>query len=256
MKLQGKTIIVTAAGRGIGKGCAVELARAGATLVINDRPGSEDLAPTVQELRGLGADVKGVEADVFTRTGCETLLNEALHQAGPIHGLVSCPALQRVSPFLALSPDDFQRVIEATLFSGFHMSQLVARQMVEQRIAGKLVFISSVLAQRPMARKSAYCAAKAGLNQFAQTIAIELASHRINVNVIEPGWIDTPGEREAFTPKFFEEEAPKLPWGKLGTPQDIGRAALFLMSPDADYITGTILPVDGAFRFRDGRMLD
>ncbi|MBA2113830.1 SDR family NAD(P)-dependent oxidoreductase [Bremerella alba] len=256
MKLQGKTIIVTAAGRGIGKGCAVQLARAGATLVINDRSGSEDLAATVQELCDLGADVKGIEADVFTRTGCETLLKEALQQAGPIHGLVSCPAFQRVSAFLDLNPEDFQRVIQGTLFSGFHMSQLVARQMVDQQIEGKLVFISSVLAQRPMAHKSAYCAAKAGLNQFAQTIAIELARHRINVNVIEPGWIDTPGEREAFTPKFFEEEAPKLPWGKLGTPQDIGRAALFLMSPDADYITGTILPVDGAFRFRDGRMLD
>ncbi|WP_417745194.1 SDR family NAD(P)-dependent oxidoreductase [Rosistilla oblonga] len=256
MKLKDKTIIVTAAGRGIGKGCAVELARAGATLIINDRPGSQDLMPTVQELRDQGANVKGVEADVFTRSGCEGLLREAVEQSGPVHGLVSCPAYQKVSPFLDLCPDDFERVIQGTLFSGFHMSQLVARQMVDEGIAGKLVFISSVLAQRPMAQKSAYCAAKAGLNQLAKTIAVELASRHINVNVIEPGWIDTPGEREAFTPKFFEEEAPKLPWGRLGSAQDIGRAAAFLISPDADYITGSVLPVDGAFRYRDGRMLD
>ncbi|WP_146597163.1 SDR family NAD(P)-dependent oxidoreductase [Novipirellula galeiformis] len=204
----------------------------------------------------MGANVNGVEADVFTRAGCEHLLCEAVKQSGPVYGLVSCPAFQKVSPFLDLLPDDFEKVIQGTLFSSFHMSQLVARQMVDEGVAGKLVFISSVLAQRPMAQKSAYCAAKAGLNQLARTIAVELASHRINVNVIEPGWIDTPGEREAFTPKFFEDETPKMPWGRLGTAQDIGRAATFLMSPDADYITGTVLPVDGAFRFRDGRMLD
>ncbi|QDS89827.1 3-oxoacyl-[acyl-carrier-protein] reductase FabG1 [Rosistilla ulvae] len=256
MKLKDKTIIVTAAGRGIGKGCAVELANQGASLIVNDRPGSQDLQATVEELRDQGANVHGVEADVFTRSGCEGLLREAEEQSGPVYGLVSCPAFQKVSPFLDLQPEDFENVVQGTLFSSFHMSQLVARQMVDEGIAGKIVFISSVLAQRPMAQKSAYCAAKAGLNQLAMTIAVELACHRINVNVIEPGWIDTPGEREAFTPKFFEREATKLPWGKLGTARDIGRAATFLMSPDADYITGAILPVDGAFRYRDGRMLD
>ncbi|UUO04534.1 SDR family oxidoreductase [Blastopirellula sp. J2-11] len=256
MRLKDQTIIVTAAGRGIGKGCAIELAREGAALIINDRPGGKDLQSTVQELRDSGASVIGVEADVFTRAGCEALLRQAVEQSGPIHGLVSCPAFQTVASFLQLPPEDFEKVVQGTLFSGFHMSQLVAQQMVEQSLLGKIVFVSSVLAQRPMAGKSAYCAAKAGLNHLARTIAVELTSHRINVNVIEPGWIDTPGEREAFSPEFFAEETPKLPWGRLGTPRDIGRAAAFLMSSDADYITGTVLPVDGAFRFRDGRMID
>ncbi len=140
MKLKDKTIIVTAAGRGIGKGCAVELAREGAILIVNDRPGSQDLTATVHELRDLGANVNGVEADVFTRAGCEHLLREAVKQSGPIYGLVGCPAFQKVSPFLDLHPDDFEKVIQGTLFSNFHMSQLVARQMVEEGVAGKLAF--------------------------------------------------------------------------------------------------------------------
>ncbi|MFI4874023.1 MAG: SDR family NAD(P)-dependent oxidoreductase [Blastopirellula sp. JB062] len=256
MRLKNQTILVTAAGRGIGQGCATELAREGATVIVNDRPGSQELRTTVQMLRDDGANAYGIEADLFTHAGCETLLRQAVQTVGPIHGLVSCPAYQKVAPFLELQPADFEKVLQGALFSGFYMSQLAAKQMVEQGGYGKIVFISSVLAQRPMANKSAYCAAKAGLNQLAATIAIELASHRINVNVIEPGWIDTPGEREAFSSAFIEQEGAKLPWGRLGDSQEIGKAAAFLMSSDADYVTGAVLPVDGAFRYRDGRMLD
>ena len=97
----------------------------------------------------------------------------------------------------------------------------------------------------------AYNAAKAGLNHMAFTIAAELIQHRINVNVIEPGWIDTPGEHETFGDKMLAEEGAKLPWGRIGQPSDIGRAAAFLCSDDADYITGTSLVVDGGFCLRD-----
>jgi glucose 1-dehydrogenase len=105
----------------------------------------------------------------------------------------------------------------------------------------------------PLARSAPYNAAKAGLNHLARTIAAELAQHRINVNVIEPGWIDTPGERAAFGDDVIAEQGPQLPWGRLGTPADIGRTAAFLCSPDADYITGTVLAVDGGFRLKDCR---
>ena len=118
---------------------------------------------------------------------------------------------------------------------------------------GKILFISSVQAQMPMARSTAYNAAKAGLNHMARTIATELAAHRINVNVIEPGWIDTPGERVAFDEQVIRQQGDRLPWGRLGTPEDIGRAAAFLVSDAADYITGSVLCVDGGFRFKDCR---
>jgi len=256
MNLRGKTAIVTGAGRGIGKGCALELARAGANVVINDRCGSPDLATTEQDIRQLGRDCEAVEADVFSRAGCESLVSAALKAASRIDILISNPALGMRCDFLDYKPEDFERVIAATLVSGFHISQLVARHMVEHGDGGKIVFISSVQAEMPMARSVAYGAAKAGLNHMARTMAVELSRHRINVNVIEPGWIDTPGEHVAFSAEVIRQEGAKLPWGRLGTPEDIGSAAVFLASDAADYISGSVLPVDGCFRFKDCRASD
>jgi glucose 1-dehydrogenase len=105
----------------------------------------------------------------------------------------------------------------------------------------------------PYARSVAYNAAKAGLTHMATSIAVELCRHRINVNVIEPGWIDTPGERATFGEEQLRERAATLPWGRLGQVEDIGRAAAFLASEDADYITGAVLRVDGGFWWKDCR---
>ncbi len=251
MKLQNQTALVTGAGRGIGQGCALELARAGADLVINDRPESPDLAATADAIRALGRNCIEIEADIFGRGGCEDLINRAVGQAGPIGILVSNPAFGRRCEFLDYDPDVFDHVIQGTLVSGFHMSQLVARHMVQEGIRGKIVFISSVQALMPYRRSVAYNAGKAGLNHMARTIAVELTAHRINVNVIEPGWIDTPGEHIAFSEEEIEREGQKLPLGRLGQPEDIGKAAAFLCSGDADYITGEILRVDGGFWFKD-----
>ena len=147
-------------------------------------------------------------------------------------------------------PKPAHKVVKGTLFGGFHMSQLVARHMVGRGGGGKIVFVSSVHARIPFARSVAYNAAKIGLTHMARTIAAELLPHRINVNVIEPGWIDTPGEHATFGSEMLAAAGPTLPWGRLGTPEDIGRAAAFLCSDDADYITGTELVVDGGLCLR------
>ena len=253
MNLSGNQALVTGAGRGIGKGCAVEMARRGADVVINDRPASPDVVNTAEEIRALGRNCTIVEADVFARAECELLVASAIKAAGRIDILVSNPAASLRCDFLDYDPNDFENVINGALTSGFHMSQLVARHMVERGSGGKVVFISSVHALMPYARSVAYNAAKAAVNHMARTLAAELAKHRINVNAIEPGWIDTPGERETFGEKRMQEQAAKLPWGRLGTPEDIGKAAAFLCSDDADYITGTVLRVDGGFVLKDCR---
>jgi glucose 1-dehydrogenase len=249
MKLAGKTALVTGAGRGIGKGIALALAEAGADLVINDRPGSPDLAETAEEIRQLGRTCTAIEVDAFARTGCEQLTE----QAGDLDILVSNPAFVSRERFLDYPPDLFEQTLRGTLVAGFHISQLVARRMVERGEGGKIVFISSVQAEMPIALCVAYGAAKAGLNHMMRTIAVELSEHRINVNAIEPGWIDTPGEHETFGDERIEQEAGLLPWGRLGTPADIGQAAAFLCSSEADYITGSVLAVDGGFRTKDCR---
>lgn len=253
MRLLNKTVLITGAGRGIGKGCALELARDGADVIINDRPDSPDLGRTVEAVRALGRSAHGIEADVFSRKGCEQLLNATLELTDRIDVLVSNPAYSSRASFLDYDPQEFENVVRRTLISGFHMSQLVARQMVRQGGGGKLIFISSVQAEMPLAHSVAYGAAKAGLNHMTQTIAVELSSHRINANAIEPGWTDTPGEHETFSEQTIEREGGRLPWGRLGTAAEVGRTAAFLASGDADYITGTVIPVDGGFRFKDCR---
>jgi len=242
--------LVTGAGRGIGKGCALELARAGANLVINDRPESPDLAATAEEIRSLGRECEAIEADIFSREGCEELVEQAA-AGGALDILVSNPAFSRRCPFLEIEPELFERTINGTLVSGFHMAQLVAQRMVATGTRGRIVFISSVQAAMPYRLSVAYNAGKAGLNHMARTIAVELTEHGIRVNTIEPGWIDTPGEHIAFSDEVIREEGAKLPLKRLGTPEDIGKAAAFLCSDEADYITGETLRVDGGFWFKD-----
>jgi glucose 1-dehydrogenase len=250
MRLAGKMALVTGAARGIGRGCALELARAGADVAINDRERTDQAEATVAEIRALGRRAALVEGDVFRRPSCESVVERAIAELGRIDILVSNPAYSRRADFLEYDPETFARVIEGTLTSGFHMGQLVARHMVARGGGGKIVFISSCHVKTPYARSVAYNAAKAGLNNMAFTIATELYRHRINVNVIEPGWIDTPGEHESFGSEAIAQAGPTLPWGRLGTPEDIGKAAAFLASDDADYITGTALAVDGGIWLR------
>jgi glucose 1-dehydrogenase len=245
MKLLGKKALVTGAARGIGRGCALELARAGADVAINDRDMAPHVDAVVAEIQALGRYSSLVEGSVFERQSCESVVNQAIHALGRIDIFISNPALQRRADFLHFDPDTFTNVINGTLVGGFHMSQFVARHMVDQGSGGKIVFISSCHVHTPYARSIAYNAGKGGLNLMAFTIAAELYPHRINVNVIEPGWIDTPGEREAFGEEAISRAGAALPWGRLGTPEDIGKAAAFLASQDADYITGAALRVDG-----------
>jgi glucose 1-dehydrogenase len=253
MSQSSRIALVTGGGRGIGKACALELARAGVDLVLNDRPGSQDLEQTAAEIRSLGRRCVYLEADVFTRAGCEHLITFALEQMGQIDILISNPALSVRQTFLDYDPEVFERVIQGTLTAGFHVSQLAARAMVQRGNGGRIVFISSVHATMPYARSVAYNAAKAGLNHMAKTIAVELFAHQILVNVIEPGWILTPGEELVFGRDVIDEHAASLPLGRLGTPADIGKMAAFLTSEAASYISGSVFRVDGGFVLKDCR---
>ena len=251
MDLSGKIALVTGAGRGIGRGCALELARAGVDVILNDRPGNPDLASTSGEIRALGRQCTPIEADVFLRDSCERLVEAALEATGRIDILVSNPAFNRRGGFLEFSAEAFEKTMQGTLAGGFHMGQLVARHMAERGGGGKIVFISSVHSEMPLAQANAYNASKAGLNHLARSMAVELMPHQINVNVVSPGWIDTPGEHETYSEKVMSDGWQKVPWGRLGKADEIGKAAVFLCSDSADYITGVVLPVDGGIRFRD-----
>ena len=251
MNLEGKQALVTGAAGGIGQGCAIELARCGADVIVNGRPGGTDMSTTCRKIESLGRVATPIAADAFEREDCERLVSESITARERIDILVSNPANGHRCPFLEFDPQEFERNIKGTLTAGFHMAQLVARHMAERGGGGKIIFISSVHAEVPYPPCVSYNAAKSGLNHMTSAIAIELFKHRINVNCINPGWIDTPGERKDFTEDQIQREGEKLPWGRMGTPTDIGKAAAFLASDAADYITGTALRVDGGFVYKD-----
>ncbi len=219
MRLAGKTALVTGAARGIGRGIALELARAGADVAINDRGPSDEAAATVAEIQAMGRRSALVDGDAFARASCGSIVDRTIAELGRIDILVSNPAFNRRAEFLEYDPETFERVIAGTLTGGFHMSQLVARHMVERGGGGKVVFISSCHVKTPYARSVAYNAAKSGLNNMAFTIAAELYKYLINVNVIEPGWIDTPGEHESFGTAAIEQRRPDAPLGPARHPR-------------------------------------
>ena len=249
--LKGKVALITGSSRGIGRGCALEMARAGAAIAINYRTHPDEAEQVAGEIRGMGQPALVVEGDVADRAAVDRMVAQTVEQLGRLDIAVCNAAASKREPFLEMSVEGMQRTLDVTLWGVFHAAQAAARQMVEQGSGGSLLFISSVHAFIPVPHSLAYNTAKAGINHMAATIAAELATHRIRVNVIEPGWINTPGEREYFSEEHLQEEGVKLPWGRLGTIEDIGRAATFLCSGAADYITGAVLRVDGGFWFRD-----
>jgi len=245
--LQGKVAVVTGASRGIGRGCALEMARHGARVVINYRSHGDEAEAVAQECRDLGGEALVVQADVGDRPAVDALFATVLERFGGVDILVNNALRTIRKPFLELTPEEVGATWDVCLMAPFYCSQLAARQMVRQGRGGKIVMISSVLAFIPLPNSLPYNTAKAGLEQMAFTMATELLPHRINVNVVEPGWTDTPGERAFLPEEELQAEARKLPWGRMATIHDIGRVVAFLCSDAADYVTAETVRVDGGY---------
>lgn len=254
-RLAGKVALVTGAARGIGQGIALCLAEEGADVLVNDLPAASfaeqpDAHDTVQQIEQLGRRALPLAADVSDRAQVAAMFAAAAQQFGRIDIVVANAAMSIREPTLSAEWEHVQRTVAVAQFGVYHTCQAAARQMVAQGGGGKIIIIGSVLAEMPMPHSAPYNMAKAAINHLARTLAIELAEHRINVNVINPGFIDTPGERAFASEAQIAALGASLPWGRAGTPRDIGRAAAFLASDDADYITGSALVVDGGFRLR------
>jgi glucose 1-dehydrogenase len=223
------------------------MARAGADIVVNYHSHPEDAETVANEVRALGREALVEQADVSDRAAVNRMVDATVSRFGRLDIVVCNAYYSKREPFLELSTQAVRRTWEVCLWGSFHTAQAGARQMVDQGGGGSILFISSVLAEVPMQTSLPYNTAKAGINQMCRTIAAELAPHRIRANVIEPGYTDTPGERQFATDEQIREAAKGLPWGRLATIEDLGKAATFLCSDAADYITGTILKVDGGF---------
>lgn len=245
--LTGKIALVTGANRGIGKGCALELAREGADVAINYRSHAAEAEETAEEVRALGRRAIVVGADISNRAADEAMIARTIAELGRLDVLVANAAFSIRKPFLELSEDDMKITLGVSLMGAFHCCQFAARHMVERGEGGSIVIVSSVHAVLPFENAVSYNVAKAGLNHMARSIAAEMTPHRIRVNIVEPGWTDTPGERQFYTDEQLREGGTRLPWGRLGTSEEIGRAVAFLASEEAAYVTGAVLRVDGGY---------
>lgn len=259
-RFEGKVALITGAARGIGRGIALCLAEEGASVVLNDLPPRTplpeqvrvplaDAAATAREVEALGVQALPFYADVSDRSQVEALVAAAVAAFGRLDIVVANAALSLRGPILDAPWEHVLRTIEVVQFGTFHTCQLGAQQMARQGGGGKIVIVSSVLAEIPMAGSAAYNMAKAAISHLGRTLAAELAPQRINVNMLHPGYTDTPGERNFASEQQLQDSGLSIPWGRLGTAREMGRAACFLCSDDADYITGSTLIVDGGYRF-------
>lgn len=252
VEMKDRVALITGASRGIGRATAVEMARAGANVVINYNSHGEEAEEVAAEVRNCGREALVFQADVSNREAVEAMVQATVDRFGRLDILVSNAYYSARQPFLELSIEAVRRTWDVTLWGGFHSAQTAARQMVEHGTGGSICFISSVLASIPMPTSLPYNTAKAGINQMSATIANELVSHGIRSNVIEPGWTDTPGERQFATDEQIRTEGAKLPMGRLATPEEIAKAATYLCSDAASYVTGSVLRVDGGYCLRNG----
>ena len=248
-RFEGKVALITGAARGIGRGVALYLAEEGASLIVNDLAPTEGLGArgTVQEVEALGRPALAYDADISDRDQVAALFAAGVAHFGRIDVVVANAAFSIREPVIEARWEHVLRTLEVTQFGVYHTCQAAAQQMVQQG-GGKIVIIGSILGEIPFLNSAAYNMAKAAVNHLGRTLAAELAAHRINVNVVNPGYIDTPGERKFATEEQIALAARSLPWGRLGTPRDIGRAVAYLASDDADYITGSALVVDGGYK--------
>jgi glucose 1-dehydrogenase len=244
MSLDGKVALITGGARGIGQATAAELARSGADVVFCDVCKPELAAGTLEMIRKFHRKGRFIQTDVGNRAQVEEMFRETVDEFGRIDILVNNAALNTRKPLVDLEIADVEKVWSVALWGVFHCTQLAARQMVKQQ-GGSIVMISSVHAVRPFPNNTAYNGAKAAVNHMAKTWAAELVSDHIRVNVVEPGWTDTPGERTLYTEEQIQREAKQLPMGRLASAAEIAKAVRFLVSDDAAYITGSCLRVDG-----------
>jgi len=236
-------VLVTGAGAGIGFGIAKAFHDAGARVALGDMRESA-LARSAGKI-GASARIYTSMVDVRDARSTAEFLDGAERALGPITVAVANAGIYPNTPVLEMTTEEWDRVMETNVRGVFLTCQAAARAMVARGTRGKLITLSSGAAQSGRQGASHYCASKAGVVMFTKVLALEMARHKINVNCIAPGLIEVEGEVSPLTREYVDTLARSIPWGRIGKPEDIANAALFLASPLADFITGEVLSVNG-----------
>jgi 2-hydroxycyclohexanecarboxyl-CoA dehydrogenase len=246
VRLRDKVAVVTGAASGIGRAIAMSLAAEGARVAVFDldEPGSRE---TVAAIEGAGGRGSAHRVDVTEVATVDDAMDAVAAREGGLHVLVNCAGWDKPMPFVDSTPEFWDKVLAINLKGPIACTRAALRHMIKQGY-GKIVFIASDAGRVGSTGEAVYSAAKGGLIAFTKTIARETARHRINVNCVCPGPSDTPlfqREFAAASPKLAESLKRVIPWGRLGVPEDVAPAVVFLASDDAGFITGQTLSVSG-----------
>ncbi len=252
-KLKGQSAIVTGSSSGIGKAVALALGAAGANVLVNYHSNQQEGEAVAEEIRQLGVKAVAVKADVSKEAEVEALFDQALQEFKRIDIVISNSGIQKDNKLVDMSLEEWEKVIGVNLTGAFLCARRAAREFIRQgvdeslsRAAGKLIFMSSVHEVIPWGGHANYAASKGGIMLFMKSIAQELAPHKIRVNNLGPGAIQTPINRSVWSDPAAKKELLELiPYGRIGMPEDIGKAAVWLASDDSDYVQGTTIFIDG-----------
>jgi glucose 1-dehydrogenase len=264
LDLSGQAAIVTGASSGIGAAVAAALGQAGARVVVNYRGKREGADKTAAAVREAGSEALVVQADVSKEEDVEAMFAQAKRAFGTVHILVANAGLQQDAPADAMTLDQWRKVIDVNLTGQFLCCRAAIREFLARgpqpeisRAVGKIICMSSVHERIMWAGHVNYAASKGGVMLMMQSLAQEFAEKGIRINSIAPGAIQTPINRDAWeTPEALEKLLTLIPYGRIGQPEDIANAAIWLASDHSDYVTGTTLFVDGGMTlypgFREG----
>jgi glucose 1-dehydrogenase len=258
--LRNQKALVTGANSGIGEACATALGAAGAAVVVNYVTHPEDAERVVQAIRGAGGEAIAIRADVSREDEVHAMFAEMLKTFGTIDILVNNAGLQRDAPFQDMTLEQWNTVISINLTGQFLCAREAVREFLRRgvvarvsRAAGKIICMSSVHEVIPWGGHVNYATSKGGILQLMKSMAQELAPKKIRVNSIGPGAIKTPINRAAWeTPEAEATLLTLIPDGRVGLPEDIARAAVWLASDQSDYVTGQTLFVDGGMTLYPG----
>lgn len=243
MSLDGKIAVVTGGSRGIGKAVALSLAAQGARVFINYVSRPDAAEATIKEITDAGGQAQALQFDVADATAVQEAFKTILEEAGQIDILVNNAGITRDGLLMKMKEDDWDLVLDINLKGAYQCMKAVYRPMMKKR-QGRIITITSVIGHAGNAGQANYAAAKAGLEGLTKSMARELASRKITVNTVAPGYIDTDmtsGLPEAVKEKILAE----VPMGMLGDPEDVAGAVLYLASDAAKYVTGQCLHVNG-----------